>query len=286
MKVSLYLSLGLTLVLSAASCGVVSGLVNGAGRVLDGSVFDEKTINTYTSTDKSLTFRLFSTKDGERRSVFVLNRLPFLQFYGTAPDETGLFFITRVHFLYSSVGGWLEGDIGASGTGIIVEADSRSAEFSLENSVVLTEIIRGGIRRYDERLLGDRALTELRSRGERIRLVTAWMKEQYPPAAQPETQHDFESYWGPILLPETVGKNRHPSPYAELYATQNDVYAYGEDIRWNTAYTRELFPEHLRQFRDSGSLLRDWEEAASWFYIIYYWDIMVRDLCEKHYLHI
>jgi hypothetical protein len=284
MKVSFYLSLGLMLVLSAASCKGISGLVNGAGRILDRSAFDEKTIKTYKSTDKSLTFRLFSTKDGERQSVFVLSKLPFLQFYGSAPDETGLFFITRVHFLYSSVGGWLEGDIGASGTGIIVETGSQPAEFSLENSIVLAEIIRGGIRRYDERLYGDRALTELRNRDERIRLVTAWMKEQSPPAAQPETQRDFERYWKPILLPESVGKNRRPSTYVELSAAQNEVY--GEDIRWNTAYTRELFPEHLRQFRDSGSLLRDWEEATSWFYIIYYWDTMLGALFKKCYLYV
>jgi hypothetical protein len=278
-------------VLLAASCRNVSGLVNGAGRVLDGSAFAEKTIKTYKSTDKSIMFQLFFTKDGEQQSVFVLNELPFLRFYGTALEETGLFSITRMHFLFSGIGGWLEGDIGASGSGVVVEIDDpsagQSAEFSLQCPVNLLKITRGGIKRHSDRLYGNRALTELRNREDRILRVTEWMKERDPPA-QLATQRDFEDYWRPVLLPETVNKKLRPSRYVEICAAQNgdDAYAYGEDIKWNTAYTRELFPAHLCPLRDSGSLLRDWEEAASWFYVVYYWDVIAKDLYEKHYLYI
>ncbi|MDR3357145.1 MAG: hypothetical protein LBO04_08195 [Spirochaetaceae bacterium] len=290
MKASIYLLFALIFALFTESCKNFSGLVNDAGRVLDGSAFDEKTIKTYKSADKSLSVRLVSTKDGDRQIVFVLNRVPFVQFYCTEPDQTGLFFITRVHFLFSSAGGWLEGDAAVSGTGLIVETASPSGgnttEFSLQGPVSFTAITRGGIRRYDKRLYGRRALAELRNREERIRLVTRWMKEQSPPALL-ASPHDFENYWRPVLLPETVGKKLRPPRYTELSAAQNEsnAYSFGGDIKWNTAYTKELFPEHLRQLRDGGSLLRDWEEAALWFYADYFWNTIIRDLCEKHYLN-
>ncbi|MDR2796227.1 MAG: hypothetical protein LBB47_05915 [Spirochaetaceae bacterium] len=284
MRASNYLPLLFVFILLASSCRSISGLVNGAGRVVDGSAFAEKTIKTYKSTDKTVSFRLVSLKDGGRQCVFSLNKLPFIQFYGTEPDETGLFFVTRAHFLFSNSGGWLEGDIDASGMGLIVTPGVQ-AEFSLQAPVNLTEVKQGGIKRYDRRLYGDRALAELRGREGRIQLVTEWMREWFPPATL-ATQHDFENYWRPILLPETVSKKLRPPRYDELNAAQNGnaEYSYGEGIKWNTAYTRELFPEHLQQFRDSGSLLRDWEEAVSWFYMDYYWNIIIRDLYEKHYL--
>ncbi|MDR0685503.1 MAG: hypothetical protein LBF83_10305 [Spirochaetaceae bacterium] len=287
MKASHYLSLSIAFVLSAASCKSISVLVDGAGRVLDGSAFAEKTVKTYISSDKNISFRLLSTKSGKQQTVFTLNSMPFIQFYGDTPDETGRFFITRVHFLYSNADGWLEGDVNASGKGIIVEtattSGGRAAEFSLEGPVTLAEITRGGIKRQGRRLYGSRALTELRNREERIHLVTDWMKDRSPPAL-PVTQKDFESYWQPILLPETVSKKLRPSGYVGPNEAQTGGYSYGEGVKWNTAYTRELFPEYLRDLRDSGSLLRDWEEASAWFYVKYYWAAITIELHKKHYL--
>jgi hypothetical protein len=36
-------------------------------------------------------------------------------------------------------------------------------------------------------------------------------------------------------------------------------------VSWDTAYTREEFPEGLRAIRDSGTILRDWEEGFGLF---------------------
>ncbi|MDR2343592.1 MAG: hypothetical protein LBD86_03575 [Spirochaetaceae bacterium] len=287
MKAAYYLSFTLALTLSASSCKSISVLVDGAGRALDGSAFAEKTVKTYLSAGKDFSFRLVSTGDGGIQSVFVLKNLPFIQFYGTEPDETGLFFITRVHFLFSNAGGWLEGDIGASGTGLIAETSGQAAEFSLQSPVNFTGVAHGGIRRHGRHLYGERALDELRGRKDRVQLVAGWMKERRPPVP-PADPREFENYWRPVLLPETVSNKLRPSRYTEAGAAQNErtVYSCAENIRWNTAYTAELFPEHIRWLRDSGSLLRDWEEAVSWFYIEYYWDIIIRELCEKRYLSI
>ena len=58
----------------------------------------------------------------------------------------------------------------------------------------------------------------------------------------------------------------------EGWERENDQWVKAEDIRWNTGYTERVFPEHLREIRNSGTLLRDWEEAVEWLYVEYEWD--------------
>jgi hypothetical protein len=50
--------------------------------------------------------------------------------------------------------------------------------------------------------------------------------------------------------------------------------------RWNAAYTRSAFPGELWELRDSGALLRDWEEALPWIRLLYYWDYLAGLLAE------
>jgi hypothetical protein len=36
-----------------------------------------------------------------------------------------------------------------------------------------------------------------------------------------------------------------------------------------------VFPEALRPLRDSGAMLRDWEEASAWIYLEYSWESLL-----------
>jgi hypothetical protein len=271
MKALSYIFLVCVFALSASSCVSIAGLLDKGGRIVDGTAFDEKKAKTYRSSDKNLTFRLFSTKKGEKQSVFTLKSLPSLKFYGTAPDENGVFSISRVHFIFTSFDGWMEGDVDVSGTGNFVENIPSTAVFSVKAPITFGEITHGGIKNRDKRIYGELALTELRGRRERIEAAVSWMKIQpeHLSADILRPQKDFENHWQPILFPETVKTKLHPPRYATLNTGAND-YAYGEGIKWNAAYTRELLPEQLRPLRDNGSLFRDWEEAAAWFYVEYY----------------
>jgi hypothetical protein len=257
--------------LSAFSCGSIAGLLDKAGHILDRTAFDEKKVKTY-KTGNSVTFHVFSTEKGEKQSVFTLKTLPYLKFYGTVPDETGVFYISRIHFMFSNTYGWLEGDADVSATGSIVENNSSMAYFSVKTPIVLGEITRGGIKNRDRRIYGELALTELRGQRERIEAVVSWMRMLQPellPADTLKPQRHFENYWKPILFPETVRAALRPPRYTAIEADAKN-YVYGEGIKWNTAYTRDLLPEQLRPLRDNGSLFRDWEEAAAWFYVWYY----------------
>jgi hypothetical protein len=59
----------------------------------------------------------------------------------------------------------------------------------------------------------------------------------------------------------------------------------GEDINWSVDYTGALFPEetaeHLRPVRNSGTLLRDWEEALPWIFYQFEWDAIIASLSQE-----
>jgi hypothetical protein len=95
-------------------------------------------------------------------------------------------------------------------------------------------------------------------------------RDDVPPLSDRKT---FDNYWKPVLLPELVGKKKRPASY--LSADSGDSAASrvrAESINWNTAYTEKIFPEDLRILRNSGALLRDWEETFEWIYLEYNWD--------------
>jgi hypothetical protein len=68
-----------------------------------------------------------------------------------------------------------------------------------------------------------------------------------------------------------VSVKKRPSTW-----TNTGDWTTAEDVKWNTSYTKNVFPEHLRTSRDSGALLRDWEEALSWLYFVYEWNYIQR----------
>jgi hypothetical protein len=78
----------------------------------------------------------------------------------------------------------------------------------------------------------------------------------------------FEDYWKPALLPEMVSKKKRPPEWE----TENVQWVKAEDVKWNSSYTEGVFPEHLWAVRNSGTLLRDWEEAFEWIYMEYEWE--------------
>jgi hypothetical protein len=260
--------------------------VDKEGHVLDGTAFAEKTLKKYKSSDERLVFHIFSTKTDEKFSVLMLKDIPYLKFYGTVPDENGVFSISRMYFVFNNFDGWMEGDIGVSGTGRLVKTGTSTADFSVKTPIDFGEMIQGSIENRDSRFSGTHALMELRGRRERILNVTAWMKTYS--GSSPELnltgQKDFENYWQPILFPETVKTKLCPPLYTKLTSMNagENSYAYSEGIKWNTSYTEELLPEHLRHLRNNGSLFRDWEEAAAWFYVEYYWDTIEKMLGKKY----
>jgi hypothetical protein len=91
------------------------------------------------------------------------------------------------------------------------------------------------------------------------------------------SQAEFEAHWRGFLFPELVSPKKRPPSWSG----EDPEWVTGEDVRWNSGYTRSVFPEALWGVRNSGTLLRDWEEAAAWIYLEFEWDRIIASLTKE-----
>jgi len=260
--------------------GSCISIVENVGRALDGSAFAEKKLATYRTVKKSKTsagieLREMQNKAGEKSVVITLDRFPTITFRGLLLDENGDFYLTALNYLGGNTQGWNEYNMELYGQGKLTLSET-SATLSIPQEIEAVQISRGRIRRYDTRITGTEALTALRNRHERILALAEWMsgREGSPVGL---TLKEFEKHWKPILFPELVSRKTKPAGWQQ----ENDQWARAEDIRWNTSYTERTFPELLRPIRDSGTMLRDWEEALDWVYYTCEWDRIMEQLAAE-----
>jgi hypothetical protein len=282
--------------------------VDKAGAFLDGSAFGQKIFASYTSSENpDVTISLAHNKDSGNDIAVIIGhrRFPNLLFHGkiAAPNGGGdsnpaaksRFALTHYTFFCSGVYGWNEFsmDISASGTfEKISPPDTRGkkkgiARVSFDGAIETVSISSGKIRRGDSRMTGEQAVTALRNRRERIAALAEWMRS-YNSGGGIAGNHVFESqkifaaYWKPILMPELFPVKKRAaqfgSPRSFARKKNNDEWVFAEDIYWNKTYTALIFPDYLRPVRDSGALLRDWEESVSWIYLAYSWQEMIESL--------
>ncbi len=209
--------------------------------------------------------------------IITLERFSTMKIRGSMPDGQGEFQLTALDYLGGNVHGWNEYRIDLAGSGNLVLGE-KTARLSIPNEIETVGISSGRIRRYDTRITGTEALSNLRNRHERILALTEWMNSRDNPPSF-DDRDEFEQYWKPVLFPEMVSKRKKPAGWLQ----ENDQWAKAEDIRWNTGYTGRVFPEILWTIRNSGTMLRDWEEAVEWIYIEYEWN-RIRELLAREIL--
>jgi hypothetical protein len=264
-------------------CGC-SSLLEKTGRVFDGSAFAEEELalyrlpwaQDYTGAEGEKpdeepgsveVRRLVRKEDGQEFLAISLGTLPGLRINGTIPDETGAFYLVSLDFFCSNISGWNMFTMELSGAGVFLNAGGQRMMLTIQNPVEPVNIIRGKIRRDETRLTGEEALSALRNRQERINALCEWMRSREN-TPRFRNQTEFENYWKPILLPEML----QPGERAPGWKEEGAQWQRGEDISWNSSYTLAAFPENLWKVRDSGTLLRDWEEAIDWIFFIYEWE--------------
>jgi hypothetical protein len=254
------------------------------GRILDGSFFSEKKLASYREKPgEGICFDRVRRKNGQEFIAIRLDSMPNLRINGTLPDGNGDFYLTSLDFLSPNVTGWNEFSMELSGNGSFAcgGASQPGAVLQLKGPVETLDINRGKIRRGDSHITGVQAITALHNRRERITVIVQWMKEQ-PGLPDFTDQDEFENYWKPILFPEIVKEKLRPTAWTTTYSSmEQDSWIFGEDIKWNSVYTEAVFSEALRPVRNSGTLLRDWEEASAWIYFEFEWERIVESLSEK-----
>ncbi|MDR3145171.1 MAG: hypothetical protein LBU21_02745 [Treponema sp.] len=261
--------------------GCVS-LTEKTGRILDGTVFAEKTEALYREEgDRGVRVGRKRRRDGTEFIEILSGAMPNLRLYGDAPGAEGGFTLRQMDFFVSNLSGWNEFSRGILGSGTLRIA-GEGAVLRLEGKPEVLDISAGKIRRQEARLTGAEALTALRNREERVRSLTEWMRQREPGREFPD-QKAFEAWWKPVLFPELVRAKKRPPEWTALVPggsakEEGSARVRGEDVRWNIRYTEAVFPEELRPVRNSGTLLRDWEEAAGWIYFQFEWDRIMEAL--------
>jgi hypothetical protein len=255
-------------------CSGCASLLELAGKALDGSAFAEKKTAVYRTSDMELWE--MRGKTGGRSLIIMLEKYPTMRVRASEPNEQGEFSLVSLDYLGGSAQGWNEFKLDIAGEGTLVYGDKTAAISVHHDSVEPIQISFARIKRYDTRLSGNEALTLLRNRHERIKSITEWMNSRETPAEKMDDVDDFEKYWKPILFPETVPKRKRPKDWQR----QNDQWNRAESIRWNKSYTERQFPEELREIRNSGTMLRDWEEALDWIYNEYEWS-RIREILSR-----
>ena len=262
------------------SCGIVllicvgcASLVDRAGQVLDGSAFEEKKIAVYSAADMELWE--MQNKAGEHSLIIHLSQFPAMKIRAAMPDASGDFNITSLDYLGGNPHGWNEYRLELFGQGT-ASLDGTSTSIAIPGDIEPVQISWGRIRRYDTRITGTEALTNLRNRRERILALCEWMSSR-PNSPIWTGRTEFEDYWKPLLFPEIMKKKKRPAGWER----ESDIRVKAEDIRWNTGYTERVFPELLAPIRNSGTMLRDWEEALDWIYMEYEWERIKERLSQE-----
>ncbi|MDR0402365.1 MAG: hypothetical protein LBH35_02110 [Treponema sp.] len=255
-------------------------LTEHAGRIADGSSFAEKTLERYLGENGAYLSRL-RFRDGSAALKLSFDSMPALAFYLVPAGETGGCLVSSYRFLASTLKGWNEFTVDLSGTGSFEDAGTGSGGRRYRLAVENVEEIglsSGRVRSGENRLSGGEALGVLRNRKLRIEALTGWMKDSAAAGRSFRTEKEFDSYWKPILLPETVSKRKRPADYAGA----DGEWIRAEDVNWNAAYSGR-FPEDIAMLRNSGALLRDWEEALPWIYLSFQWDDIITTITDGLY---
>jgi hypothetical protein len=214
-------------------------------------------------------------KDGESFIEITNSQWPGLALRGSVPGTDGSFHLTGAHILSPHASGWNEFNYELLGSGIFSSGQGATGVLQIEETPERVQISSGRIRLKSRRLTGNTALVPLRNRRERILALTGWMAEWQAStgaSAYFDNQKEFEKYWKSLLFPELVSEKKQPQNYSSM---KNAGWNRADSVKWNLAYTESLLPEALWEFRNSGALLRDWEEALPWIFMEYSWDTII-----------
>ena len=268
------------LVFLLVSC---TSLIQKGGEVLEGSAFEEKTIALYRSATASSGIRVnevifelrkLRLKDGGEAVEITSNAWPGFALRGTRPDDNGNFHLTQARIFSSHIHGWNEFTLDLLGDASFPLEGEMAGLLLMDEEVERVQISSGMIRLKSNYITGNAALAPLRNRRERILALTEWMKEwRHNNSADVyfASEIEFANYWKPRLFPELASKKNRPPEYS----TENAEWNRADSVNWNCSYTKRIFPEELYLLRNSGALLRDWEEAQAWIYLEYSWNNII-----------
>jgi hypothetical protein len=223
--------------------------------------------------DRGLTVELVSTETGTGSIRIYGDSIEGATFTGSVqPTEGGrILSITEMHWFSNWANGWTEATLSATGE-LLLSPNGKEWTISVVQPPRLDDPVAASTRYFDNYLTGERALEEFTHRWDRILAVVALLKQKlqeqwfeytvapWQPGRRPETA-SFEEATRKFLFPEVYGYSEPPR--------QDSQSVRSESIKWNVDYSTASFPENLRPIRNSGTMLRDFEECLGLWRLAY-----------------
>jgi uncharacterized protein YceK len=258
-------------------------------------------LNKYTSNEKYLMFKsshipqsvfmIKTDKTGKRwgeLSSPLLFKSTFTGSIEIADNGDITFNIENIDFFANWHNGWTQGKAQAIGK-LLLKNTSDGFKCQIIDNIEIWDVTEGKIKYYDDSYINDEGLELVRNRIERIKALTEFLKTQ---KQLPEFfGHTFiNTQYGlpikkvlvPLLFPEMAEDS--PQNYEEIIDSKdqsNDKnkisnnWSLGNDLLWNKKYTSKIFPERLQAIRNSGTMWRDYEEAAGLIMMFYNFDYYI-----------
>jgi hypothetical protein len=260
-----------------------TSLIQKGGEVLDRSAFAEKTLAIYrisgAGEKTAIEVRELGLKDGEKILEISNGAWPGFSLRGSMPEADGSVYLTEARFLSSHAQGWNEFTMDIIGSAIFQNPGPAVGVLRITEEVERVEISSGRIRLKSDYITGSAAITPLRNRRERITALVEWMNERLHSGSYDDSGEipafadigEFGGYWKRVLFPELVLEKNRP----EDYSVHDAEWKREDGVNWNLGYTESLFPEGLWEYRNSGAMLRDWEEALPWIFMEYSWNTII-----------
>ncbi len=215
---------------------------------------------------KKATLTLCPEKDGVRMFRLTGTTLAGATLTGTVTGDENSGYalsVTELEWFNNWVDGWTEAKFLANGTITVarVQGSNGDGVLSIVTPVSVESPSWAKIRYRDTVIAPDTATTQIANRWDRVVAVTAFLAEKNIVCEKTGEKElkDFEERARKRLFPELYG---YPEGSRKGSAADR---VRKEGVSWDTAYTREEFPEGLRAIRDSGTILRDWEEGFGLF---------------------
>jgi hypothetical protein len=260
-----------------------TSLIQKGGEVLDGSAFAEKTLAVYrisgAGEKTAIEVRELGLKNGEEVLEISNGAWPGFTLRGSMPEADGNIRLTEARFLSSHIRGWNEFTMDIIGDAIFQNPGPAVGILRITGEVERVVISSGRIRLKSDYITGSAAITPLRNRRERIMALVEWMNERLHSGSYDDSGEipafadigEFEGYWKRVLFPELVLSKNRPAEYS----VNNAEWKQEDGVNWNLGYTENIFPEGLWEYRNSGAMLRDWEEALPWIFMEYSWNTII-----------
>jgi len=243
----------------------------------------------------------YTDRSGELRAVMTSFFLPGIKIEGHMeyfPDGFE-FTVTGASLFSNWSNGWTEAHYEASGI-YTFQADDRSpGTFECEetDSFALWDITHGEVRYKDAFYRGNDGIWKVKNRIDRIQEISRWLKNSSRFSAiygdfNKETLYSFafRNDMEVFLFPELRNFDRLakraelPEEYYQFKEANDrenrDSYKKikGNGINWVSDYTVAVFPEEFHDLRNSGTILRDFEEAPLIFMSFYNIDSFFRNM--------